>query len=376
MKIAVNTRFLLKGKMEGIGRFTYEVLRRIVAEHPEDEFIFFFDRKYDPAFVFAPNVTPVVLFPPARHPFLFIWWFEYSLSAALKKYQPDVFLSTDNFCVLNTKVPTVLVMHDIAYTHFPELVSKTERWYYQKYTPRFIQRAERIVTVSEFTRDDILTQFPVPESKFDIACNGCDPHFRPLPDSEQEKVREQFTAGLPYFIYVGAIHPRKNVHRLIWAFEKFKMQTQSPAKLVIVGREAWMTDQVRKIYEANAYKKDILFTGYVAREALPKLMASALALVYPSLLEGFGIPVLEAMYAEVPIITSNVSSLPEVAGKAAIYVNPNFVKEIANAMILIWESEELRQNLVERGREQRQRFTWEKAAEVVYKNLEEAVAGD
>ncbi len=120
MRIAINTRFLIKEKIEGMGLFTYEVVKRMVEQHPEDEFFFFFDRPFDPTFIFGKNVTPVVLFPPARHPFLFYWWFEWSIAKALKKYGIDVFLSPDNFLSLSTKVKSVLVTHDLAYLHFPE----------------------------------------------------------------------------------------------------------------------------------------------------------------------------------------------------------------------------------------------------------------
>ena len=123
MKIAVNTRFLIKGRLEGMGLFTYEVVRRLVEQHSEHTFIFFFDRTYDPSFVFGKNVEPVVLFPPARHPFLFVWWFEWSVVRALEELKPDVFLSPDNFLSLRAKLKTVLVTHDIAHAHFPEQVS-------------------------------------------------------------------------------------------------------------------------------------------------------------------------------------------------------------------------------------------------------------
>ena len=124
IKIAVNARFLIPNKLEGIGRVTHEVLRRMVHNHPDDEFIFFFDRPYDAEFIYGKNVTPVVLFPPARHPILFVWWFEWAVARALRKYQPDIFVSTDGYLTLDTKVKTLLVIHDIAFVHFPEYVSK------------------------------------------------------------------------------------------------------------------------------------------------------------------------------------------------------------------------------------------------------------
>ncbi|HAD33931.1 MAG TPA: glycosyltransferase family 1 protein, partial [Chitinophagaceae bacterium] len=129
MKIAVNARFLLKGKLEGIGWFTHEIIRRVVNMHPEHQFIFFFDRPFDSSFLYAKNVEAVILNPPARHPFLWWIWFEWAIPRALKKYQADMFISTDGFLSLRTQTPTLLVMHDLAFEHFPEHLPLKFRWY-------------------------------------------------------------------------------------------------------------------------------------------------------------------------------------------------------------------------------------------------------
>nr|HQU58994.1 glycosyltransferase [Saprospiraceae bacterium] len=141
MKIAINTRFLLAGKLEGIGRYTYEVSRRLVQQQPGDEFIFFFDRPYDPEFCFGPNVQPVVLPPPARHPLLWYVWFEWSIAWALKHYRPDVFFSPDSYLSLRSATPTVLTVHDLAFEHFPEQVPALVKRYYRHFMPRYCHRA-------------------------------------------------------------------------------------------------------------------------------------------------------------------------------------------------------------------------------------------
>ena len=155
----------MPNKLEGIGRFTYEVVRQMVLDHPEHEFYFLFDRSFDEQFIFADNVTPVVLFPPARHFVLWYWWFEWSVAGALKRYDIDVFLSTDNFMSLRTKVPTVLVTHDIAHHHFPEQVGRLASLYYRLFTPKFLEKAQRIVAVSEFTKEGSI-KFPLTERPF------------------------------------------------------------------------------------------------------------------------------------------------------------------------------------------------------------------
>ena len=369
MKIAVNTRFLLKNKLEGFGWFTFETLRRIVAAHPEDEFIFFFDRPYDESYVFGKNVTPIVLFPPARHPFLFIWWYEWSVARALKKHKPDIFLSTDNFCSLRTDVPTYLILHDVGWAHpdaratLPWLVFQ----YYQFFAPRFLKKADTIICVSEFVRQDALRYYPFLNPEKILVChNGCRTDFKPLSEDEKTAVKAKYTEGGPFFTFVGAVHPRKNVHRLIEAFSEMKKRTQLPHKLVIVGRFAWQTGDVKTAFEQSAFQKDIIFTGYVADEEVPRIVGAATAVTYISLAEGFGIPILEAMHCDVPVVTSNTTSMPEVAGDAAILVNPLSVSEMTDALVNLAINADLCKDLVEKGRIQREKFSWDKTATVLY----------
>ncbi|MDZ7880861.1 MAG: glycosyltransferase family 1 protein [Saprospiraceae bacterium] len=370
MIIAVNTRFLLKNRLEGIGWVAYETLSRMVAAHPEDTFIFFFDRPYDPSFVFAENVKPVVLFPQARHPFLFIWWFEWSVARALKRYKVDVFLSPDNFCTLRTTVPTCLVVHDVAWTHPESNVGGLVQKYYDFFAPRFLQKATRIVTVSNFVKQDALRAYPFLDShKIDVAHNGCRSDFKPLANTEKQGEKAKYTEGSDFFIFVGAVHPRKNVHRLIEAFSVFKQRTKSTIKLVIVGRFGWQTGDVKSAFEASAFQKDIIFTGYVANEEMPKLVGSTLAVTYISLSEGFGIPILEGFNCDVPVVTSTTTSMPEVAADAALLVNPESIEAIAEAMKQVAFDAVLRADLIEKGRIRRKDFDWDTAATILYENI-------
>ncbi|MEN9609586.1 MAG: hypothetical protein RLZZ628_400 [Bacteroidota bacterium] len=365
MKIAVNTRLLLKDKLEGIGRFTYEILQRMVKNHPETEFLFFFDRPYHPDFIFAPNVQPIVLFPPARHPFLYMLWFEWAVARALKKYQVDAFLSPDGFLSLRTTVPTVMVVHDIAHTHYREHTPFLVYHYYAYFVPKFIQKAAQVVTVSHFVKKDILQNFVL--QKEPIVCfNAGRAVFQPLNPTDIETVRATYSDGKPYFLYVGAVHPRKNVDRLIEAFDKFKTNTNADFKLLISGRVAWQAENVQKAYQSAHFKNDILFLGFVEDNILPKMVASAYALVYVSLSEGFGIPLLEAMYCDVPVITSNTTSMPEVAGDAALLVNPTEIASIASAMCQLFDNQLLRNHLIEKGRVQRMKFDWNESSEKLY----------
>ncbi len=369
MTIAVNTRFLLKDRLEGIGWFTYETIRRLVEWHPEHQFIFFFDRPFDKKFVFASNVKPVVLFPPARHPFLFYLWFEFAVSNALKKYKADAFISTDGFLSLKTEVPTLLVIHDLAHVHFPHQVKFWEQRYYNYFMPKFAEKAARIATVSEYSKQDIQQQYSISPEKIDVVYNGVRADFKPVDVITKTAIKAKYSDGQDYFFYIGAVHPRKNIHRLIIAFDQFKQATNAPLKLLIAGRFAWQTGVVKTAYEKAVFQKDIQFLNYVADEEVPLLMGSALGFVYVSLFEGFGIPLVEAMHCGIPIITANVSSMPEVLGEAGIKVNPESIEAIKNGMIELYMNKTKRTTLIELGKKQRQKFSWDQTAKALEGSL-------
>jgi glycosyltransferase involved in cell wall biosynthesis len=369
MKIAINTRFLLSSQLEGIGRYTFEVCKRLVEQHPEHEFLFLFDRPFDQRFIFGSNVEAKVVWPPARHPLLWLMWFEIGIPRVLKQFGADVFFSPDGYVSLRTNVPTLLTVHDIAFEHYPEQVPVISRYYYPFFSPRYCRRADRILAVSNYTRKDIIKQYNIPKEKISVCGNGCRDGFSPLSLEEQEATRQRYSSGQPYFLFVGAVHPRKNVHRLIDAFDRFKKRTDSPVKLLIAGRFAWQTGVVKTAFEKAKYKDEIEFLGFVPDNDLPKLMGSALCFVYPSLFEGFGIPLLEAMHAEVPFITSYVSSMPEVAGKAGKLIDPLITDQIAIAMQEVYKEENLRQEMIVNSRIQREKYSWDKTATAVYEGI-------
>jgi len=371
MKIAVNARFLLASKLEGIGRFTYEIVSRMVLDHPEDEFIFFFDRPYDSQFIFAKNVTPIVLFPPTRHPVLIVLWFEWAVRRALRRCEADVFFSPDGFLSLGSKCKTVIVTHDLAYFQKNNQVSWSVQKFYEWCTPRYLKKASKVLTVSEFTKSDIVEHFPWVEDKVAIVYNSCGPIYQVLDAAAQEAVRMQYTRGKPYFCYVGAVHPRKNVHRLIAAFDVFKTVTGSDYKLVIVGNFAWKTSEAQTAYDRSPHQQDILKLGYLANSIAAKIISAAFAVTYVSLFEGFGLPIVEAMSCEVPCITSNCSSMPEVAGNAGLLVDPYSIQDIATKLIQLYQSPELYAQLVENGKRQRAKFDWNVSARQVYQHLQE-----
>ncbi len=375
MRIAVNTRLLLKGRLEGIGWYTHQMLERIVRAHPEHEFIFFFDRPYDESFVFAPNVKPVVVHPQARHAVLFYLWFEWSIPAMLRKYKADLFLSTDGLCSLSAKVPTCLVMHDLAFEHYPQHLKFSHRTYLQHWSPKFARKAKRIVTVSEYSKQDIAQRYKIFPDKIDVTYNGAHPEYRPLTWQEREAVKTEYTGGQEYFVFAGALQPRKNVVALLQAFIKFKKRQRSPIKLVIVGRMAWKFKELAALRETMPFKEDVIWPGYLGVEKLSKVIGAAYALVYPSLFEGFGIPILEALKCGVPAVVSNTSSMPEVAGDAALLVDPTSVDDIAEKMGIIYKDEALRSRLIAASTAQAAVFDWDTSAAQLWESMMKCLEG-
>jgi glycosyltransferase involved in cell wall biosynthesis len=363
MRIAVNTRFLLKGKLEGIGWFTHQTLQRMVIRHPEHEFIFIFDRPFHPDFVFAKNVTPVVIFPPARHPILWWIWFEIQIPKVLKKYKADVFVSTDGFASMRTTVPQCLVVHDLAFVHFPKYIPTLISNYLRKFTPKFIKKAKKIIAVSTYTKQDVIDTYGTASDKIEIIYNGAHDVYKPLTYEEKNIVKEKFTNGCDYFVYAGSLHPRKNIVNLLKAFAQFKKFTNSKMKLLLVGRLAWLTKEIEATLEQHPYKNEIIRIEYMDATDLSQVIGAAYAMVYVSIFEGFGIPILEAMKCNVPIITSNCTSMPEVGGDAAILIDPLHVSEIADAMKKIYNDENFRNKLIANCASQSAKFDWDKSAE-------------
>lgn len=367
MRIAINTRFLLTSKMEGFGWYTFEVSKRLVEMHPEHEFYFFFDRPFDEKFVFAKNVTPIVLRPPARHPILFYIWFEWSVKRALKKYKIDLFFSPDGYLSLGSSVPQVGVIHDLNFEHYPEDIPTFARRYLKHFFPKFARKATKIITVSDYSKQDIVKLYGIPEAKIHTIWNGVSEVFQPISEEEKELVKSKFSDHQEYFLFVGALHPRKNLVRLVEAFELFKLKSGSTTKLIIVGTDLWKNNAFKDVVSPTMHS-EIIFTGHLSLEELAKVMAAAKLFTYVPYFEGFGIPLVEAMRCGTPILAGNLTSLPEVAGEAgeaAVYCNPFDVKEIAEKLILLNADDLLLNQLSHTGLERSKQFSWDKCAQEV-----------
>jgi glycosyltransferase involved in cell wall biosynthesis len=369
LKIAVNTRLLIKNKLEGIGWFTHETLKRIVIQHPEVDFYFFFDRQPYPEFIYANNVTPIVLHPQARHPFLFFTWFEWSVANALRRLKPDLFLSPDGYISLSTTTPTLAVMHDLNFEHFPKDLPWLVRHYYRFFFPRFAKKSKRIGTVSHFSKYDISRAYGINSSKIDVIYNGINEAYKPVDTQTAALVRKAYTRGEPYFLFVGSLQPRKNLARLFAAFDLFRCNNKTGVKLLVVGEKKWWTAPIGQAFDKMKHQHEVIFCGRLGAEELQLVTASALATTYVSYFEGFGIPIVESFKCGVPVITSNVTSMPEVAGDAALLIDPFDIESIARAMQTLATDIDLRKTLISKGLERAALFTWQQTADALWDSI-------
>lgn len=369
MKIAINTRSLIPNKLDGIGWFTYQVSKRLAERHPEIEFLFIFDRPFSPEFIFTQNVRPVVLFPPARHPFLYIWFYQFSLKKLLEKEKPDIFIATDGMISLGSNCKQLAVIHDINFLHFPSDLKFFYRKYYNLFMPKFAKKATRIATVSEFSKQDISNNYGVQVSKIDVVYNGINDGFKVLNELAKNEVQGKYSLGAPYFLFVGSLSPRKNLVRLVQAFEQFKNEKETNYKLLVAGGNFWGEEKLEALLKTCKHANDIIFTGRLSQEELCYVTGSAFALVFASYFEGFGIPLVEAMECGVPILCSNTSCMSEIAGEAALYFDPFDVSDMAEKMSMVANNQHISKELILAGNQQKAQFSWENTTDKLWDSI-------
>jgi glycosyltransferase involved in cell wall biosynthesis len=367
--IAVNTRLVIKEKMDGIGWFTYETMLRIAASHPQHHFWFLFDRPIAKTFMLPRNVTPVVVRPVTRLPLLLEYWNYYAVPKVLKRLKPDIYLSSDGFLPKIPDVPSLVVIHDLNFEHYPEFLPEKYRRIYQKRLRESARFAHRICTVSEASKADIASTYQINPEKIDVVYCGLNSFIKPITQEEIDQVQRQFRISNDYFIVVGTLHPRKNIHGTIKAFGTYRSRTNRKMQLVFAGNNKWFTREMKEALDTCEYRDDIVFTGRVTDHEMNGLVTGSKAMIYVSFFEGFGMPILEAAAARIPIVTSNNTSMKEIAGDAALLVDPSDVHAIANALEKIVSDDQLSQILVKRASSLPEQFSWEKSAAKIWQSI-------
>ena len=374
MRVGVNSRLLLKDKLEGIGYFTLKNLERLTRNHPDCEFVLFFDRPYDKDFVFAKNVKSIVIPLPTRHPMLWHIYFEILLPIYIRLYKIDVFFSPEGYVPTRVKSPMLCTIHDINFEHDKTYIgNRVYQRYMEYFTPRFAKSANAVLTVSEFSKQDIATTYQIDENKIFNVESSANEEYITYSKEENERTRERYSNSCPYFYFVGSLQKRKNLTNLFRAFDLFKDKTQSNVKLLIVGSKKWWKGEIEDTFNAMRFKNEVVFTGRLPLEEVNRIASASIGLVFVSFFEGFGVPPLEAYRSSTAVITSNTSSMPEIAGEGALYANPYDVNSICEAMIRLYSNPLLREELIRKGQEQAKKYSWDKTAELVWNAIEKVL---
>ena len=366
MKIAVNCWVLRNKQLDGIGNFTVETLPRIIRAHPEVEFMILCDKHFTESYFDFPNVTKHHIFPPYRHPLLYVAFMEWTVRRFLAKHKPDIFLSMEGFLSLGSPCRQLPIIYDLNFEEYPQDLTFKNRVYFRSFFPRFARKAARIATISEYSKEDIVKRYKISAGQIDNVSCGIKEVFGPLREEEKVLTRQEYTSGNEYFFFVGSMHPRKNIVRLLQAFDLYKKEHPSKVRLVLSGHILWDDTSINQVLDQLSCRQDIVFTGRVTDDQLRRLIGSALCLSFVPTFEGFGLPIVEAFQAGVPVICSNTTSMPEVAGNAAIQVDPFNINDIAGAMGRVSADQRLRDDMIQKGFVQKNIFTWDRTASLLY----------
>ncbi|MCD7964843.1 MAG: glycosyltransferase family 4 protein [Clostridiaceae bacterium] len=259
----------------------------------------------------------------------------------------------------------ITIVHDMAYKAFPDTVAqKTRRWL-DGHLEQYCRRADIIITVSEFSKNEIIKHLGIPSEKIQVIYNGVDlDQYHEINNIQQiETVKQKYGITGEYLLYLGTLEPRKNLEGLLTAYMHLKNEQENTPKLVIAGKRGWLYDSIFEKVKEYGLQKNVIFPGYIAADDAPTLLSGAFLFIFPSLYEGFGIPPLEAMACGTPVITSNCSSLPEVVGEAAVLIDPLDIQSIKNSMRELINHPEMRQTLGEKGKMRAKQFSWRASAE-------------
>jgi len=340
----------------GIHWYIYNLLLNLALADQENQYtVFLGDRRFPP----NPGLTLRISWLPTTHPLARIGWEQLVQPFVLWQEKIDLLHSLAFVTPLLSPCPSVITIYDLSFIIFPQGFKHSKRLYLTLLTPPSARKSRRIITISESTKRDTVRLLGVSSKKVDVVYCGVDKVFHPLPEREVASFRQE--RGLPerIILFVGTIEPRKNVARLVEAYSRLR---DRQVKLVIGGARGWLYEEIFARVEELELTGDVLFPGYIPPEELPLWYNAAELFVYPSLYEGFGLPPLEAMACGTPVITSNVSSLPEVVGEAGLTVDPMDSEGLAEAMNQVLGDGALRQSMREWGLARAGRFSWAKAA--------------
>lgn len=356
MRIGIDARLVYYSEA-GITQYTLRLIQGLAEIDRENEFIILQSRKDKHTIVNKPNFKRVSLWTPSHHRFE-----QYALRLEISSLNLDVLHSPDFIPPFHRNCQSIITIHDLAFLIYPHFLTKDSARYYGQ-IDQAVKRTDHIIAVSESTKQDIIRLLGVPEHKITVIYESAHPIYRPINDQEVLKqTKNKYRIPSDFILFVSTIEPRKNLPTLLKAYRQLLDNYKADAKLVVVGRRGWLSEDVFILVDKLDLAKDVLFLGRVPAEDLLYLYNAAKLLVQPSFYEGFGLPPLEAMACGTPVVVSNVSSLPEVVGDAGLLVDPTDVSELAVAIWRVLTDQALRADLIAKGLKRAQCFSWEKMA--------------
>lgn len=368
MRIGIDCRTILQpegGERAGLGHYTSALVEQLLEIGSKHEFVLFFDSRAGDVSGFETEHSKVVMLPFSSYKRFMPFAYSHMLvSAAMRRERLDILHGPANTTPLSYKKTTVVTVHDLAIYKHPEWFPDGQGFSVKVTVPKSVARAKKIIAVSKSTKEDLKEVFDIPGSAVRVVHEGVEPTV----DYSEKRIRgllDEMRIGKPYVFFVGTVEPRKNLKALIKGFDAMmeKRHKFSPRmSLVIAGGKGWKYEPVFEAMKKARFAHNIRYVGYVSAEQKHALMQGASCFAFPSLYEGFGLPVLEAMQAGTPVLTSNVSSLPEVAGDAAEYVSPEDVDSIAKGLDRVLFGRGVSKKLVANGYEQVKKFSWRQTA--------------
>ena len=396
MRIGIDCRTILNpgaGEQAGIGHYTHCLVRNLLKIDQENEYVLFFDNRISDSaakLVIGNNQNVKARFFPFYQykQYLPFAYSQMLVAAFLSREKLDLYHSPANVIPLQYSGKSVVTLHDLAiYKHpdwFPSNFMSRQIFSTKILVPKSLRKAKRIIAVSENTKQDIIKQFKIPAKKIEVVYEGVmksdDLGNKKLIIPDKQTLKKKFDIKDNYILFLGTIEPRKNIAALVKAYHglltrnriKSQKDNKNFPQLVLAGGRGWKYKEVFKTIKNLKLEKEIKYLDYVDHQDKIGLMQNALCFVFPSKYEGFGLPILEAMNLGIPVISSNVSSIPEVAGEAAILINPDSVSDLVQAIEKVVGDKKLREELSQKGREQSQKFSWQKTAEetlAIYKEV-------
>ena len=377
MNIGIDIRCLAEGRRTGVEEYTRYTLTWLFERYPADTFILFFNSwKGDlPDLEWAlryPNVRLKKFRIPNKLLNLSLWYLRFPKLDRLLGGVEVYFLPNLNFVAVSKKAKLVVTAHDLSFEYFPEAFSGKQRfWHYLINFRGLVKRADAVIAVSRSTKEDLVSVYQVNPEKITVIHSGVDGEFRPLSRNSTDLLAVQEKYKLPhhFILSLGTFEPRKNTVATVHGFEAFCQvypRLSENIHLVLAGAYGWKSQELRQAVIHSPVRSRIHVVGYVAPEDKPGLYNLAKAFVYPSLYEGFGFPPLEALACGTPVITSNVASLPEIVGDAAILIDPYRPDDIMEALVALFENPQFRDQLEHEGIAQAQKFQWLSAARQTY----------